>query len=292
MSSSFVSVVLGLSLSCSTRARCRRSTRITSSLWWPRSSQRTRVCSSVPPRRTARMWRRWSANIWKSEQQPPGDSSHSAAHADHWLRNLSRFFQGLLAAPRGGEGRPPQGAAGQREWLIVPGVKGHCAVRRGVPPQRADIRGEKTGGGSLLQRGPLPPHLHLHPSCRDQPTCSQVSRSLNRVFSFLSLSSGQELACVFLCTYQSLYTFAAAEVIWPLFDPSLTSVCTQSDPALAIRGHGLPEEEPVQADGGTSRPSGDRLGGREHPDPAGEGQEHGNQSRERLKLMSDEKQWA
>lgn len=50
----------------------------------------------------------------------------------------------------------------------------------------------------------------------------------------------------------------------------------QSDPALTVRGHGLPEEEPVQADGGTGRSSGDRHCGREHPHPAGQGQENGD----------------
>lgn len=90
---------------------------------------------------------------------------------------FARLFQGLPAAPGGGEGRPPQRAEGQREGLGVSGAQEDRAVRFGLPPQRTDLRGEETGGGGLLQRGPLSPGLHLHPGCRDQPTCPQVSPS-------------------------------------------------------------------------------------------------------------------
>lgn len=51
---------------------------------------------------------------------------------------------------------------------------------------------------------------------------------------------------------------------------------TQSHPALPIRGHRLPEEESVQADGGAGRSRGDRHRGREHPRPPGQGQKHGS----------------
>lgn len=49
----------------------------------------------------------------------------------------------------------------------------------------------------------------------------------------------------------------------------------QSHPALTIRGHRLPEEEPVQADGGTGRSSRHRHCGREHPHPSGQGEKYG-----------------
>lgn len=50
----------------------------------------------------------------------------------------------------------------------------------------------------------------------------------------------------------------------------------QSHSALTVRGHRLPEEEPVQADGGTGRSSRDRHCGREHPHPSGQGEKHGD----------------
>ena len=50
----------------------------------------------------------------------------------------------------------------------------------------------------------------------------------------------------------------------------------QSDPALPLHGGRLPQEEPVQADGGPGRAGRHRHRGREHPHPAGQGHRHGD----------------
>lgn len=50
----------------------------------------------------------------------------------------------------------------------------------------------------------------------------------------------------------------------------------QSDSALAVCGHGVSQEEPVQTDGGESWSSGDRHRGGEHPYPAGTGEDQGS----------------
>lgn len=62
---------------------------------------------------------------------------------------LSPPSQQLPAAPPGQEGRPPAGAEGQRERLGVSGAQEDRTVRRGLPPQRADLRGEEASRGGL-----------------------------------------------------------------------------------------------------------------------------------------------
>ncbi len=171
----FLTTCLIFVMSLSTRVRCRRSTRITSSLWWPKSFLHIPVWCSAPPRRTVRTLQGWSANIWKSRWSSRLTSSAllSTVRTDSVL--FSWLLQGVPPAQGGGEGRPPQRAEGQRERLGVSGAQEDCAVWFGLSPQRTDHRGEETGGGGVLQRGPLSAHLHLHPGCRDQPTSPQVS---------------------------------------------------------------------------------------------------------------------
>lgn len=66
---------------------------------------------------------------------------------------------------------------------------------------------------------------------------------------------------------------------------SLCMALIQSDSALPLHGHRLPEEESVQTDGGTGWTSWDRLCGREHPHPAGQGQKYGNYSQSKQNNM-------
>lgn len=88
---------------------------------------------------------------------------------------LFLLFQRVPPAQGGQESGPPQGAEGQRQRLGVSGAQEDGAVWFGLSPQWTDLRGEETGGGGLLQWGPVSAHLHLHPGCRGQPPCSQVS---------------------------------------------------------------------------------------------------------------------
>lgn len=85
------------------------------------------------------------------------------------------LFQGVPPAQEGRESRSPQRPEGQRERISVSGTQEDGAVWFGLSPQWTDLWREETGGGGLLQWGPLSPHMHLHPGCRDQPTCPQVS---------------------------------------------------------------------------------------------------------------------
>lgn len=91
------------------------------------------------------------------------------------------LFQRVPPAQAGRESCPHQRADGQRQWLCVPRAQEDGAVRFGLSPQRTDLRGEETGGGGLLQWGPLSAGLHLHTGCWDQPPCSQVSHRVTEV---------------------------------------------------------------------------------------------------------------
>lgn len=122
--------------------------------------------------------------LWRFCLSPP-----SIINNIFWILTLFSLFllcQGVYKAPRGQESGPPQGANGQRQRLRVSGAQEDGAVRFGLSPQWADLRGEETGGGGLLQWGPLSAHLHLHPSGRCQPPSSQVSHSLHEVLECIS----------------------------------------------------------------------------------------------------------
>lgn len=74
---------------------------------------------------------------------------------------------------------------------------------------------------------------------------------------------------------KAFYSWVSLKYLW-LYIYFLTLMfLNQSHSTLAVCGHRLLEEKPVQADGWTSRSSWDRHCGREHPHPSGQGQKHG-----------------
>lgn len=99
------------------------------------------------------------------------------------------LFQRVPPAQAGRESGPHQRADGQRQRLCVSRAQEDGAIRFGLSPQRTDLRGEETGGGGLLQWGPLSADLHLHSSCRDQPPCSQVSHRVTEEVEFMLKNS-------------------------------------------------------------------------------------------------------
>lgn len=99
------------------------------------------------------------------------------------------LFQRVPPAQAGRESGPHQRTDGQWQRLCVSRAQEDGAIRFGLSPQRTDLRGEETGGGGLLQWGPLSADLHLHPGCRDQPPCSQVSQRVTEEVEFVLKNS-------------------------------------------------------------------------------------------------------
>lgn len=93
--------------------------------------------------------------------------------------------QRLLTTQRGREGHSSEGAEGMWEWSSLSRAAEDGAVRPGLPPQWADKRRTQACGGGLLSWDALPPHLHLHTGCWDQPTSPQVSECFSVNWSFL-----------------------------------------------------------------------------------------------------------